>query len=240
MSSTRLHNRQAFLANLTTKLGRAPLTAPTSFSLNKQRQHEIFAEDTEEERLAYFLQYAQSKLGVKTYRSTQEEASQSLLEDCQYRFGNAPGKVLISDDPRLRAITENTNFAQSGFETHVWNSDLPRSEQVKLAEQAQVGIVFAERALIESGTIMLESSALQGRSISLLPLHSIFVIRKSTLLPRATQACELLHQRVQSGERLPSCVNFISGPSSTADIELIKVVGVHGPISATYVILEDA
>ncbi|TGD57472.1 LUD domain-containing protein, partial [Escherichia coli] len=53
------------------------------------------------------------------------------------------------------------------------------------------------------------------------------------------QLAERLHQKAQAGERMPSCINIISGPSSTADIELIKVVGVHGPVKAVYLIIED-
>ncbi|WP_171548136.1 LUD domain-containing protein, partial [Shigella flexneri] len=46
--------------------------------------------------------------------------------------------------------------------------------------------------------------------------------RKSTILPRVAQLAEKLHQKAQAGERMPSCINIISGPSSTADIELIR------------------
>ncbi|MDU3049469.1 MAG: lactate utilization protein C, partial [Escherichia coli] len=69
--------------------------------------------------------------------------------------------------------------------------------------------------------------------------HSLFILRKSTILPRVAQLAEKLHQKAQAGERMPSCINIISGPSSTADIELIKVVGVHGPVKAVYLIIED-
>lgn len=53
------------------------------------------------------------------------------------------------------------------------------------------------------------------------------------------EKADQLHQKAQAGERMPSCINIISGPSSTADIELIKVVGVHGPVKAVYLIIED-
>lgn len=239
-TSSRLHNRERFLSALTTKLGREPLTQPSPFTLTKTRQHDVLSDQTEPQQLNLFMTYIRENLGVSTHRIHTQELAQYLTDECLTHYPCAKGLVLLSQDARFADLSCAVQpLQESGFTTTFWQDDHDRAQPIQLAEQAKVGIVFAEHALVESGTIVLESSALQGRSISLLPEHSIFIIRRSSLLPRITQFCEQLHQRVQQGERLPSCVNFISGPSSTADIELIKVVGVHGPLSASYVILED-
>ena len=237
-NSSRLQGRDAFLTSLTQKLGRPTAPAPTPFHLPQQRQREVFQDDSLEQLKQRFVDYSQQNLGAKVIETTFDALPQVIEQDALGRFDEAKIDLLIGTDSRLpnrEAFTGINNRLQ----LNEWQSEGKREQQISKAEQAQVGVVFAECALVESGTIMLQSSNEQGRSISLLPTHSIFVLRQSDLLPRITQACERLHEQAIRGQRLPSCVNFISGPSSTADIELIKVVGVHGPISATYVILTD-
>ena len=112
-------------------------------------------------------------------------------------------------------------------------------ENIVKSAAANIGIVHAEYGLTESGGIVLFATKDNGRSTSLLPTTSVVVLRKSQVLPRVAQLAQILHQKAQAGERMPSCINIISGPSATADIELIKVVGVHGPVSKIYVVIDD-
>ena len=71
-----------------------------------------------------------------------------------------------------------------------------------------MGVVYAEYGLTESGGVVLFSAAERGRSLSLLPEYSLFILRKSTILPRVAQLAEKLHQKAQAGERMPALTSL--------------------------------
>jgi L-lactate dehydrogenase complex protein LldG len=62
--------------------------------------------------------------------------------------------------------------------------------------------------------------------VSLLPETHIAIVAADRVVAYMEQAWELA--RAELG-RLPRAVNFISGPSRTADIEQTVTLGAHGP-----------
>ncbi len=109
----------------------------------------------------------------------------------------------------------------------------------------------------DSGTIVLHHSATEGRRvITLLPDWHLCIVRASQVvetLPEYFDRCQVSGIRGQvsgfmdhgSGIRdevagsLPSLVTWISGPSATADIEMTRIKGVHGPRFLNVVLVRD-
>ncbi|MDA0224678.1 MAG: lactate utilization protein C [Proteobacteria bacterium] len=89
-----------------------------------------------------------------------------------------------------------------------------------------VGVTGAFCALAETGTLMLLSGAQTPSSVSLLPETHIAVVEVARVLAHMEDGWDLLRHEHGS---LPRAVNFISGPSRTADIEQTIVLGAHGP-----------
>lgn len=144
---------------------------------------------------------------------------------------NGGGAVITSGDTRF------TDYRLNFPDSYVWEEAAGREKNILRSECANTAIVFADYALAESGTIVVESRPDQGRSLHFLPAHYIAIIEKKRLVLRSTQAAADLNRRVQAGEPMGSSINFISGPSNSADIEMQLVVGVHGPLRATYVLV---
>jgi L-lactate dehydrogenase complex protein LldG len=90
----------------------------------------------------------------------------------------------------------------------------------------RVGITSALCGIAETGTLMLTSGAGQPTSLNFLPDYHIVVLAEAQLLPRMEDAWDHL-RKVQEG--MPRTVNFISGPSKTADVEQTVEYGAHGP-----------
>ncbi len=89
-----------------------------------------------------------------------------------------------------------------------------------------VGITGAFCAIAETGTLMMCSGPDTPPSTSLLPETHIAVLRRDRIVAGMEDAWTLLRQ---DRDELPRAVNFISGPSRTADIEQTVTLGAHGP-----------
>ena len=229
-----LQNRENFLNKLAQRMGRerklvpdqmeAPVNNHPPTRLTHLSQQELCNE---------FMNFAKVLL-VDVVETKEADVAQAVLEVCE-KYGGR--NIVLNNDTRLENLGI-TDAVKEKFDSYIWDFT-NREENISHSEKANIGIVYGEYGLAESGGIVLFASKDNGRSTSLLPTTSIVVVRKSTVLPRVAQLAQILHEKAQSGERMPSCVNIISGPSATADIELIKVVGVHGPVSKIYVVIDD-
>lgn len=96
-----------------------------------------------------------------------------------------------------------------------------------------VGITGAYCGIAETGTLAMLSGADTPGSVSLLPETHIAVLPRERIVAAMEDVWTLL--RAEHGI-LPRAVNFISGPSRTADIEQTVTLGAHGP-SRVHIIL---
>jgi L-lactate dehydrogenase complex protein LldG len=87
------------------------------------------------------------------------------------------------------------------------------------------GVVTASTlAIAGTGTIVLQQVPGQGRRApTLIPDYHLCVVRMTDIVETVPEAMA----RLQATASLAS--TFISGPSATADIEMTRIKGVHGP-----------
>jgi L-lactate dehydrogenase complex protein LldG len=82
----------------------------------------------------------------------------------------------------------------------------------------------ATLAIAETGTVVLQNVAGQGRrAVTLVPDYHLCVVRVEDVVETVPEAMG----RLQATAGLAT--TFVSGPSATADIEMTRIKGVHGP-----------
>ncbi len=98
-----------------------------------------------------------------------------------------------------------------------------------------IGVTGTFAALAETGTLMMVSGPHTPATVSLLPETHIAVVGASRIVAHMEDGWALARRELG---QLPRAVNFISGPSRTADIEQTMVLGAHGPYRVHIIVVE--
>jgi len=99
--------------------------------------------------------------------------------------------------------------------------------EISELERCDAALTECDALVAQTGSVLITSKSAGGRVISALTPHHVVLARRDQLVPDLTAAFMLLKERY--GERYPSLISFITGPSRTGDIERILVLGAHGP-----------
>jgi L-lactate dehydrogenase complex protein LldG len=100
-------------------------------------------------------------------------------------------------------------------------------------ETAEGVVTTAFCGVADSGTIVLHHSATEGRRVlTLLPDWHLCILY-------ASQVVETLPEYFGRCEQAPGLATYISGPSATADIEMTRIKGVHGPRFLHVILVDD-
>ena len=88
-------------------------------------------------------------------------------------------------------------------------------------------------AIAETGTVVLQNVAGQGRrAATLVPDYHLCVVRVEDVVETVAEGMERLAATAEL------TTTFFSGPSATADIEMTRIKGVHGPRFLDVIVVE--
>jgi L-lactate dehydrogenase complex protein LldG len=219
----RLDERRRFLSRLSERLGGNRLE-PVFPSEGEEREEDV----PEEERVERFI-HNLSLLGGQAVRIRGREAfRRRLMEDID-REGSP---LVLWKDSLLEEVT-----AELSVERIVWESDRNPVELIREAERAKVGLVRADWGVATTGSVVLLNGNGRGRSVSLLPPTLIVLLERGNLVSETRSVWVRIGKKSRD-EGVPACINWITGPSRSADIEGDLSIGVHGPVRVFVYLLE--
>ncbi len=131
------------------------------------------------------------------------------------RQNNLPMRVRVGEDAYLAGLDWSTAPALERNRGRASGTD-------------DVGLSRATTAIAETGTLVLASGPDNPVTITFLPETHIVVVEAEAIAGGFEGVWEKLRARF-GRRRMSRTVNFVSGPSRTADIGGQLVMGAHGP-----------
>jgi L-lactate dehydrogenase complex protein LldG len=138
---------------------------------------------------------------------------------------NLPAGLVVAPDPSLDAVP--------------WElRPLLRIRRGRAEAEDKVSLTPCHAAIAETGTLMLISGPHSPTTLNFLPDTHIVVVYRDQVVAAYEDGLDRLRAADPSG-KLPRVINFITGPSRTADIEQHIELGAHGPRRLHIVLVEE-
>ncbi|MCC2112584.1 MAG: lactate utilization protein [Hyphomicrobiales bacterium] len=167
----------------------------------------------DEERIAFFVKMAEKYNASVARIADADDVPAAIAEFL--RAHNLPPNIKRGDDPRLAALPfEKT----PNLEISIGASD----------GDDLVGLSHALAGVAESGTLVLTSGRDNPTTLNFLPDTHIVLVSAADIHGDYETAWDDIRKAHDKGA-LPRTVNWVTGPSRSADIEQTLLLGAHGP-----------
>jgi L-lactate dehydrogenase complex protein LldG len=192
-----------------------------------------------------------------------------LVERFRTEFSRVSGEMAVCTDSEsvidtIRDLIQSSNFATAAISQHPLCRRLQLEEKLKAAlpeiyfvnetmdsessversqlrerlSRVELSITGTEYLIADIGTIVTLSNPQASREISLLPAAHLVLATPDQIYPNMAELFREIHEK--HGDTLPgSALTLITGPSRTADIEKVLIMGVHGPTRLLAIVFDE-
>ena len=172
------------------------------------------------QRVALFVEMAREAAATVAVVRAPEAVPEAVAD--YLRRENLPPELTIAPAPALEGLP--------------WSSRPLLSVRSGRADGSEaVSLTHAFAGIAETGTLMLRSGQDAPTTLNFLPDTNIVLLRAGRIVGAYEEAWAMLRQ----AGAMPRTVNFITGPSRSADIEQTLQLGAHGP-RRLHILLVDA
>lgn len=162
--------------------------------------------------------------GARVHEVASLEALPAAIAEQLSEF-NMPARLRHGDDPILASLD--------------WSNTLIEVETGAAAPGDTTSLSRATTAAAETGTLVLTSGPDNPSTLNFMPETHLVVLMTNDLCGSYEDAWDRLRTAYGRGT-LPRTVNFVSGPSASADIEQKLVRGAHGPKRLAVFLVENS
>lgn len=164
------------------------------------------------DRIALFVEMALAS--AATVDVVRHEAGVPAAVAAYLRAHNLPSEARRGGDPRLARLP--------------WSETALTLKEGRTYGDDPVGLSAAFGGVAETGTLLLVSGPDNPTSLNFLPDNHVVVLDAADVGATYEELWARLRARYGQGA-MPRVANWITGPSRSADIEQILLMGAHGP-----------